>query len=884
MADQGQSADLLWSSDIRLDLLGPVRLASIGGEDLTPKARKTRALLAVLALSKSPVSRTRLADLLWGDRGEEQARASLRQALYELRAVAGGGYLSVDREAVGLGPKRLPTDVASIQGLIEGGDGPALAEALELSELPFCSSIDGVTSELDEWLREERGRIDNLLVSGGVAVAEKSLCSGDAASARRIADQLERLDPLNEHVARIGIRADLAAGDRAAGVRRHSRIKARLKEELGLDPCAETEALLRQPASDDSSIAGHAASAVATAAKRPRWTLAAAVAAILILIAAAAAYILLRPSPAAATPTVAVLPFEQIGQKNSYLAEGVSDEILNLLAHENRIRVLGRITSEQIERRPDSLEAARRLGITHLLDGSVQSAGNRLQVIVRLTRVSDGAQLWSERYERQIGDIFAIQRDIASGVAAHLSRSLTPTSVQWTSPEVYDRYLAARQLVRERREVTLREAERLLREAIRMDPHYAPAFAELSQVIMLEADNPTSYGSIPVAQAQAMAEPFARKAVELDPNLGDGYAALGFLSLNLDGSSEPYMRKAAELSPQRPEFHRWHAQTLMALGRYDEGLAEFKRAVDIDPLWELTYDHLIGALYRTGRREEGRAYARRFLGLSTDQRARLMMLSAMAKLDFRLSDQLQYSRKLEQMYPDERQMRLNLASSLAELGETAQAARIMGGDRLASAALTRNWSGLAAAATAMGSAFWYEPGFWNVPNLLVASGHGDALVKLYDVSKPAMASGRVDVDNVARPEVILALREAGRPAEADRLLQALGNRLSPMPHVGLIGDEKSLEGALLAALRGNGDAAIRNLDELSRRSPLQLAYLPAMSLRRDPAFAPLASDARFVQIDERVRDAINGERVKAGLQPIGKEAWIGDSKTLLTKN
>ncbi len=80
MADQGQAADLLWSSEARLDLLGPVRLGNSAGDDLTPKARKTRALLAVLALSKGPVSRARLTDLLWGDRGEDQARASLRQA------------------------------------------------------------------------------------------------------------------------------------------------------------------------------------------------------------------------------------------------------------------------------------------------------------------------------------------------------------------------------------------------------------------------------------------------------------------------------------------------------------------------------------------------------------------------------------------------------------------------------------------------------------------------------------------------------------------------------------------------------------------------------------------------------------------------------------
>ena len=883
MADQGQSADLLWSSDLRLDLLGPVRLGSVAGEDLTPKARKTRALLAVLALSRLGIARSRLSDLLWGDRGEEQARASLRQALYELRSLASRGYLTVDRETVGLGPKRLATDVGAIQALAEDGDGAGLAEALELSELPFLSSIDGVTPELDEWLREERDRIGNSLVAAATALAKSSLSSGDAFTARRLADQVERLDPLNEQAAQIGIRADLCSGDRAAAARRHARLKARLENELGLQPAEQTDALLRQTQPDIAPAGAVSAPPRTTGASRIRAFMAIFIG-LAALAAVVAGYFLLRPSTAAASPTIAVLPFEQVGQKDGYLAAGVSDEILNLLAHENRIRVLGRITSEQIERRSDSLEAARKLGITHLLDGSVQSAGNRLLVIVRLTRVSDGAQLWSERYERQIGDVFAIQRDIASGVAAHLSRSLTPAAVQWTSPEVYDRYLAARELVRERREVTLKEAERLLREAIRLDPHYAPAFAELSQVIMLEADNPTSYGSIPVAQAQAMAEPFARRAVELDPNLGDGYAALGFLSLNFDRSSEPYFRKAAELSPQRPEFHRWHAQTLMALGRYDEALAEFKRAVDIDPLWELTYDHLIGALYRLGHQDEGRSYAKRFLSLSTDQRARFMLMSAMAKLDFRLADELQYSRKLQQMYPNERQMRLSLASALAQLGESSQAAKLMTTDPLASAVLSRNWNGLARAATAMGATFWYEPGFWNAPALLVSSGHADALVKVYDASKPATRAGRLDISNVARPETIVALRLAGRSAEADQLAQVAARQVSSMSRAGLMGDEKSIEEAGLAAVRGDRETALRDLDGLSRRSPIQLTYIPAMSLEHDPSFERLGNDARFVVIDERVRAAVNAARSKVGLPPISKQAWISDAATILTKN
>src|SRR5438270_5599005 len=210
MADQGQTSDLLWTSEARLTLLGPVRLGNSAGDDLTPKARKTRALLALVALSKAPVSRSRLADLLWGDRGEEQAKASLRQALYELRWLASGGYVVADRQSVGPGSKALPSDLARIQRLIDSKQADELADALEDASCPPLADLDDITPELDEWLRDERPRLCAQIVNGAATIAEAAIAAGEFAPARRIADQLERIDPLDERSVRMGIRADIA--------------------------------------------------------------------------------------------------------------------------------------------------------------------------------------------------------------------------------------------------------------------------------------------------------------------------------------------------------------------------------------------------------------------------------------------------------------------------------------------------------------------------------------------------------------------------------------------------------------------------------------------------------------------------------------------------
>jgi DNA-binding SARP family transcriptional activator/TolB-like protein len=888
MADQGQAAELLWSSEASLELLGPVRLGNTAGDDLTPKARKTRALLAVLALSKSAVPRSRLIDLLWGDRGEEQAKASLRQALYELRGLASRGYIAAERESVGLGPKRLHTDLGEIQRLTEARDAGALADALEAVETPMLGTLDDITPEFDEWLRDERARIGSTLVSGGTSVAEETLTNGHAELARRLAEHLERLDPVDERVARLGIRADLASGDRPAAMRRYGRLKTRLHDELGISPSPEIEALLEETKAPRAESLKPAERDVAPSQepqsrkRRPRWI--AAVAALLVILAAAAVYVLGRSSPVEATPTIAVLPFEEADQKQNYFASGVSDEILNLLAHQTRLRVLGRISAEQIGERANSLEAAQKLGVTHLLDGSVRSAGNRVLVIVRLTRVSDGAQLWSERYERQAGDIFKVQGDIASAVAARLARSLAPALPHATSPQVYDLYLSARQLARERREVTLAEADGLLRQAIGLDPNYAPAYAELAEVIMLRSDHPTSYGTIPVEQARAMAEPFARKAVALDPSLGDGYAAIGFLSLSLDGSAEPYMRKAVELSPQRPDFHRWHAETLMALNRFDDAIAEYKRAVEIDPLWGLNYDHLIGALYSIGRKDEARAYVRRFIALSTDERAKGLVLFSMQKFDEDLAGELKTALALERAYPNERQMRLNLASVWAQLGERQRAAALMTFDPRAEAAITGDWAGLQRSVAGLGNGFWDQSNFWNAASLLVASGHSDLIVTLLDRDRPTFDQNRFVFDNLAIPEMIIALRKAGRNPEADRLLAEFHAREAKLPSIGLFAEEKALAATKAAALDGDRESTVRRLDELSRRSPFELAEIPAMALRYEPAYAWLSNDPRFAAIEDRIRVAINSERAKVGLPPISREAWISDPKALLTKN
>src|SRR5688500_3196563 len=164
----------------RVTLLGAFRLTAHSGANLTPRARKTRALLAYLLLTPGPVPRERLATLLWGDRGEEQAKASLRQALYELRDLAAGAdpLLTVERDAVSARPGACELDTERLAALARNGEVGALASALEHANLDLLADLYGTDRDFDEWLRGEQVHARSRLLAAAVTAGEGALAAG----------------------------------------------------------------------------------------------------------------------------------------------------------------------------------------------------------------------------------------------------------------------------------------------------------------------------------------------------------------------------------------------------------------------------------------------------------------------------------------------------------------------------------------------------------------------------------------------------------------------------------------------------------------------------------------------------------------------------------
>ena len=233
----------------RLRLWGRLELTAIGGTVLTPRAKRAKALIARVALSSTvPVERGELAEWLWPERTDAQARANLRQLLSENSGLAGSGagVLRVDRTHIGFERGNCSVDVENLPRLATSEDTAALVEALDDTDPRYLHDLDGITEALDTWLRSERSRVMARLSDAVRQRAQAALEAGDAPSAKVITNAWSRFQPADETMARIGMLADGAVGDGAGVKRRMNTLKAALAAELEVTPSNTTQSAFAQ--------------------------------------------------------------------------------------------------------------------------------------------------------------------------------------------------------------------------------------------------------------------------------------------------------------------------------------------------------------------------------------------------------------------------------------------------------------------------------------------------------------------------------------------------------------------------------------------------------------------------------------------------------------
>ena len=306
--------------------------------------------------------------------------------------------------------------------------------------------------------------------------------------------------------------------------------------------------------------------------------------------------------------SIAVLAFQDLSPDGdqAYFAEGLSEELLNVLAQVRELKVAGRTSSFAFRGQGKNLqEIGELLNVSHILEGSVRKSGNRIRVTAQLIKASDGFHLFSDTYERELSDVFAVQDEIAQSISsALLSEIIGAEAVAHatpTDPEAYELYLMARQRINSRDPTAMHEASAMLDRALDIDPIYAPALAQKSLVTYLTSDSLGAYGDMPRDTAMPIAQRFVDQALALDDGLAEAHAVNGLLLDEQYKYEEAIvaLRHALELNPNMSDAANWLSTTLGSRNQQAESRVILEEIVKRDPTYGPAFANLTAEYVRT---------------------------------------------------------------------------------------------------------------------------------------------------------------------------------------------------------------------------------------------------------------------------------------------
>jgi DNA-binding SARP family transcriptional activator/TolB-like protein len=637
---------------VRLRLIGQMEAWTLTSENVLPPGRKTRALLAVIALSSPrPALRGRLAELLWSRRPEEQARASLRQEIHRLLeclAPSGTDILIVTRDHISLRPGVVWVDVEEVMRATT--DQPA---SLSLLDGDLLEDLDGIDPTFDAWLTTERERLRDRARNVAEALLREQV---EPEAAIPAAQRLLQIDRAHEGAWRALMRAHAARGERGMAIQAYDRCRAVLADLLDASPSAETQKLLAE-------IRGPSGSRMPLRPPSPPQPQPK-------IVEDDEPPAVLEPKSVEIQPTrggahVGVMPLHLVGttEEEAHLAPGLAEEITTALA---RFRWMFVVASNSLARfaadTRDETAIRRTFGIDFLLDGSIQRVRNRLRITVRLLDLRAGNQVvWARRFDRQSNDLLSLQDEIASEVVAQIdpeillieakrSAARTPTDAT-----AYDLMLRAIPLIgRLEREPFMRAGE-FLAHAIELEPDYAAAYAWYAywQMFLVGQDWTDDPALVMEAAGQhaeraVVLDPFdARgltiaghvraflhrrlreaislheRALSLNPNLAMAWAlsAIAFAYMGDADEAERRNNRYKKLSPLDPHAFFYDAFfVLIHLMKrdYESAVAVARAVSEMNPSFSATYKPYLSALGHLRRPQEAAVVRRRLLAIEPD--------------------------------------------------------------------------------------------------------------------------------------------------------------------------------------------------------------------------------------------------------------------------
>jgi len=326
-----------------------------------------------------------------------------------------------------------------------------------------------------------------------------------------------------------------------------------------------------------------------------RWIIAASALVIIVSLAILSVWVFRSRAPApTGIRSIAVLPLENLSgdASQNYFADGMTDELITDLAQISALRVISR-TSVMVYKgaRKPLPQIARELNVDAVVEGTVLRSGDQVRITAQLIEASTDKHLWSQSYEGELRDTLAVQNRVASAIADQIRINLTPQeqaalkNVKVVNPEAYESYLKGRYFWNKRTADGLKVALAYFKQAIEEDPKYAQAYSGLADTYALLGD--WQYAVMTPKEAFPKAKAAAIKALELDSTLGEAHNSLAFVldgfDWDFDAAGKEFQR-AIELNPGYATAHHWYAWHLSLLGRYDEAIAEMRKAENLDPL------------------------------------------------------------------------------------------------------------------------------------------------------------------------------------------------------------------------------------------------------------------------------------------------------------
>ena len=617
----------------RFHLFGTPNFETLAGDSVPIRSRKGVGLLACLALADGkPVGRDQLCALLWSDRQTAQARASLRQLLVELRHDFGPASNVFDIAtdgAISCNGTAIESDVAEFHRFRRADDRQTLERAFTLRRGQFMEGSGPGDAAFADWIEDNRRSLDNLWCEATARLLRILEREADHQQSLEVAGRLLSVDPLCELAHQSVIRAHLAMNNRSFALRHYQEFRERLDRELGVEPDASTRQIVQNASTPQTVLTASATtSAPVLVARRPK-------------------------------ASIAVLPFEQpVGNPDDlHFAEGLAEDLNTGLSRFADLAVFAQASVREYAQ--SGKVWPRQLDADYLVRGSVRRAEHRIRITASLVHAADGTMLWSENFDRDSGDIFALQDDIVQRIVAvlaarvqafEMAKTLQKPAIDY---EAYDLFLKARFLQRGSSMEGILAARALFREAIARESGFASAYAELSLGYLAEYESDWSTDH-DAAGREALA--LAGQAVAIDPTNSNAHRALAaaqfYCNSNFDAArvhadlalvqnpndqlsmcllgfaltcnghvaeGQSYSAESFKLNPLVPETCIF----ALALGAYLEG--DFASAVNGFTRISGAYDEILAclaaALWNLGQRDAADAAMQRFMTLKRQKMA-----------------------------------------------------------------------------------------------------------------------------------------------------------------------------------------------------------------------------------------------------------------------